>query len=115
MPDRNTLRQPYSQVTSQSQLTSAVKSVLASIDGVSIQDESDPDTLVVQAASNTWSRAARRKAKPQSPQLPLEPTLRCRIVCSVNLALEFTWIAGRERHTFESFYSHVNRKVGNIL
>jgi hypothetical protein len=118
MPDKNTLRQcqPYPQATSLNQLITTLQSVLTPIDGVSFQDELASDSLLVQATSNTWSRAARRKAKlNQESQDVQETTMKCRIVCTTDLMVEFSWIEGKDRRMFESFCSHVIRKADRIL
>ena len=89
--------------------------------------------MVVRAAQNTWSRSARRKkkaammeedeqsAKPsliQGQKQAAVPVLRCRIQWLDNveeLEMVYTWMEGDDRGVFESFTSHVNRKVGALL
>ena len=88
--------------------------------------------LRTQAVSNTWSRAARRKAKLVSPDLPtgssvsignpppalvvlIQSIPKPKIIHQRSLILECIWLRGKDRALFESFWSHVSRKVGEGL
>jgi hypothetical protein len=107
--------------------------VFQSIDGASYREVSeDPDfltpPLVVCAKQNTWSRSARRK-KASIPVQPSDvgsletqtPALRCVFGCKMGgteqqtLVLEANWVQGRDRPLFESFWSHVCRKLEGSL
>jgi len=143
VPPHNCLYQPFSSEHTVAQLRGAVQQVLDAIEGVTWspneqevesngQRSPAPETsprMVVRAAQNTWSRSARRKKKAameeQSDALAalslgqvVEPILRCSMKCMDNveeLELEYTWMEGDDRGVFESFASHVNRKVGDLL
>ncbi|KAI0799986.1 S-adenosyl-L-methionine dependent methyltransferase [Fomes fomentarius] len=122
MPPRNTLQQPLPRVTSVEEVLPILSSVLASISGVSVVERSGtPADVVASATGNTWSRAARRK-KQEAMQVegmhPAETALVCRIRCERDGAqsgsrvlLTFVWVAGKDRGLFESFASHVERKM----
>jgi len=136
MPSRSTLCHPFPQLHSPQQLLETLKTVLQSIDGALCQaaptDDSEYPTppLLVSAMQNTWSRSARRKKLSQVPQVsnnstfasikPHAPALKCVISCNGEetdhdtqgaLNLEVSWVQGRDRALFESFWNHVCRKV----
>lgn len=135
MPLRTTLYQPVSNISS-SLLPGILSQVLADVDGVSVTlDSSSSDDYIclvlVQASANTWSRSARRRkvTAPLRTDTHAHPSLvmQCRIQCRRGpsptvtdknklhgLYLEYQWIEGKERSTFESFVSHVNRKVSSF-
>ncbi|KAI6047451.1 hypothetical protein EDC04DRAFT_2864518 [Pisolithus marmoratus] len=133
MPLRTTLYQPLA-FSSPSLLSGILSQVLADVDGASVMLDSSGSgdhIYLVQASANTWSRSARRRkitvpvrtgAPPQST-----PIMQCRIQCHYGLPpmvtdnpkmhgvyLEYQWIDGKERSNFESFVSHVNRKVASF-
>ncbi len=122
MPPRNTLQQPLPRATSVEEVLPILASVLASISGVSVLKRlGTPAVVVTSATGNTWSRAARRK-KQEAMQVegihPVEVALVCRIRCQKDVAqngsrvlLTFDWVAGKDRGLFESFASHVERKM----
>jgi hypothetical protein len=122
MPPHNTIRQPLSSVGGPVALQ-VLKQVLSITDGISvIQERSAQDEAVIRLAAtgNTWSRAARRKKlKVPSNGLSQEITISlAALVCQITLSygqLEFNWIRGRDRTLFESFCSHVSRKVASNL
>lgn len=82
----------------------------------------------MEAEGNTWSRSARRtrrridsSANPQTSSTR-QPALTCSVrvierpiseATGPSLALEFQWLYGTDRTLFESFASHVWRKVGD--
>ncbi|KAF9239475.1 hypothetical protein BU15DRAFT_88026 [Melanogaster broomeanus] len=83
-------------------------------------------SIVVQAMEVTWTRSARRKkgARPSPQTTPQRSlVLQCRITCAEggppggekqragSAYLEYQWVDGSDRGIFESFVSHVNRKV----
>lgn len=107
---------------------SGVLDGIAGISRTSISDGVDAG-LVVNAAADTWSRAARRKRLQDSSlsrihvDMDVDMGFTCLIRCSSgtnegigegkkSLTLECTWVRGHERALFESFWSHVCRKVG---
>lgn len=142
MPSRNTLHQTFRlSRTSESEVipTDILHDCLASINDVSISQpqKEDPSIFIIHATRDTWSRSARRK-KAVVATLPLAPVLSSSLVCSVlwndtgslqretkdadnigtsmyQISLEFQWIEGKERSLYESFSSHVGRKVGAAL
>ena len=93
-------------------------------------------TLLVEAEGNTWSRSSRRSRRridssstisppPPSSSSTRQPTLTCS-VCVIEtsnqaaaegqcLVLEIQWLYGTDRTLFESFASHLWRKVGDDL
>lgn len=130
MPPRNTLHQSFAQLMSAADAVNALSEVLQDIEGVVSQAEDrEPYCMVVQAAGNTWSRAARRRklatmdVTPSDQSQPDSPALTCRIRClpakqsdrphaaSEHVTMEFNWVRGTDRGLFESFVSHVARKV----
>jgi len=132
MPSRNTLHHAFPGARSADILTSALRNVLALIKGVTVASSATPvvhdhsSTMLVHARSNTWSRAARRGKLPEIVCAGQElPVLRCSVECrerssfhtSNDIACEllFTWVEGKDRLIFESFASHVSRKVISTL
>jgi len=125
MPSRNTLHHTFSGARSVDILASTLRNVLAHINGLSIAAATPKypsTTMLVQVQSNTWSRAARRKRLPATVSAGQEsPVLRCSIDCCSMVAsgtfceIVFTWLEGKDRSVFESFTSHVNRKVTSTL
>ena len=131
MPPRNTLRQPFNLFHSKGELESSLTTILNSIHRASVAGADDTQmSMLVQAAQNTWSRAARRRKLAgtieSSGTNPVDLALCCRIRCAEaetndrcksnneNLVLEFEWVAGRDRGLFESFMSHVSRKLNSV-
>lgn len=131
MPPRNTLRQPFSSFRSKVDLESSLSAVLHTIDGVSTErgGEDIQKGTLVQAAQNTWSRAARRRklaGTTTSAEASQTPALRCQLRCIEietnerhsggcnNLMLEFNWVEGKDRGLFESFMSHVSKKLETV-
>jgi len=126
MPSRNTLQHTFPGVRSADVLTSALRPVLALIDGLVVKFttattvEDSSTTILVHARGNSWSRAARRRRLPAIASGDQEtPILRCSIGCrsKVDTPCEiiFTWLEGKDRSIFESFTSHVSRKVTSAL
>lgn len=81
--------------------------------------------VIVAALANSWSRAARRKKRAEAsssePQR-VQPALVCRVgilrnvntapqQASEGTAIEFNWVKGHDRALFESFMSHVAKKL----
>ncbi|EKM54577.1 uncharacterized protein PHACADRAFT_258520 [Phanerochaete carnosa HHB-10118-sp] len=132
MPSRNTLRQTYAQFQTAVEAKEALLKVLKSIDGVAITSRNltSEDELLLHASQNTWSRAARRrKLIPEDPTAEPQsalPALVCRMRCSGNssdtqdssghesVILECDWVQGKDRGLFESFVSHVARKLDTL-
>lgn len=130
LPPRNTLCQSFTRFQTVLDMKKALRAVLIGIEGVEIVTASeDTHSMLIRATGNTWSRAARRRklaamdvTADDGPQSQF-PALTCRIRClaiesgvqqnrkSGNLCIEFTWMRGRDRALFESFMSHVARKV----
>ena len=119
MPNRNTIRQPYTQPNLTPNLRlETLKSFLASMGGVSIQESAE--FIDVFTASNTWSRAVRRKNRPTQTSTAFsnpETALKCciRVTQEEPVHLEVHWVQGQDRQLFESFCSHVNRKMTTIF
>ncbi|KAG2076730.1 hypothetical protein BDR04DRAFT_620493 [Suillus decipiens] len=131
MPSRNTLHHAFPGARSAGILTSALRNVLRLISGVTVASSTTPaiydhsSTMLVHARGNTWSRAARRGKLPETVCVDRElPALRCSVECRERLSytssntgceLLFTWVEGNDRLIFESFTSHVSRKVISTL
>lgn len=131
MPAHNTIQQTYSQETSIGSLIAVVTSALTSIDGVSSRPL-DPRSIhspppepcldiLVSATTDLWSRVARRR---QAREANMEvdpastPALVCRVLCAAytrGAVLQCDWVKGRDRKLFESFASHLSRKVAGTL
>ena len=123
MPPRNTLRQPLPQSHSEQRLGEVLLQILASVPGVLVREHGHtrPDAVDVLACAsgNTWSRAARRKKRDAMGDEAEEAAQRvvqlvCRIRCERrgdSMELVSDWVSGRDRGLFESFTSHVQRKV----
>jgi hypothetical protein len=121
MPPHNTIRQPLTSVDG-TVAFQRLKQVLSTIEGVKVlQERSTPDELTVKIAAtgNTWSRAARRqKFKPSLGEtsegiMVLNPLP---LVCQMTLSctqLEFNWVQGEDRTLFDSFCSHISRKIAS--
>lgn len=128
MPSRNTLHHAFPGARSADILASALRNVLALINGITVASSATPvihhnsSTMLVHAQSNTWSRAARRGKLPETVCTDQElPVLRCSVECHEQSSSEivcellFTWVEGKDRMIFESFASHVSRKVTSAL
>ncbi|KAI0926636.1 hypothetical protein AcV7_005525 [Taiwanofungus camphoratus] len=134
MPARNTLQQTYPQAPSTDRLADVVSAVLGAIDHVSVHPLFDAEhgalDLIVSAALDTWSRAARRKVS--SVAMETDGASSAALVCLVKCisltdsalgqmrftespVLQFNWLRGRERRLYESFASHIGRKVTAAL
>jgi hypothetical protein len=133
MPSRNTLTQSFPQC-SLPMLSDILDRHLRLLEGVStntnpglISNASASSIWFVEAEGNTWSRSARRarrridsSANPQTSSTR-QPALTCSVrviersseATGPSLALEFQWLYGTDRTLFESFVSHVWRKVGD--
>lgn len=137
MPAHNTIQQTYTPETSLDILSTAITSALASIEGVSSRPlqsrglHSFPNDLcldvLVSATGDTWSRAARRRQMRGATMEVDEETaqaLVCRVTCAAcsqgtgssgGAVLQCHWVKGRDRTLFESFASHLSRKVSATL
>ncbi|KAF9652807.1 S-adenosyl-L-methionine dependent methyltransferase [Thelephora ganbajun] len=108
MPPHNTIRQPLSPADGIVVLQK-LKQVLSTTEGVAVtQEHTTPDEVTIRLTTtgNTWSRAARRKKlKAPSGEMPQETSL--------SPAAPFNWVRGRDRALFESFCSHISRKVAS--
>ncbi|KAI0824476.1 S-adenosyl-L-methionine dependent methyltransferase [Trametes gibbosa] len=131
MPPRNTLCQPLPRAHSAAHASTAICATLASISGLRTRSTAPPASdspldAVLTLTTDTWSRAARRRTQRQmdvDARPPPSPSLVCRIRCEARppasldapVSLVFDWLRGRDRALFESFASHVGRKVGVLL
>ena len=128
---RNTLVQSLPQATSVAQVVPILTNVLASINGLVVRQRSAGSgaiDVIVAAEGNTWSRAARRKMREAMPvEMDSRPQAEVQLVCRVQVTsnasggdgvgveLVFDWVSGKERGLFESFVSHVERKIAGSL
>lgn len=116
-----------------------LSSVLASIEGVRSNAElsntvTNSLRICIFAAQETWSRASRRKRKreeygrvtslqkPETADHVLQVVIQDVLVpqkdnvrTSPSWGLECLWVQGKERALFDSFWSHVSRKVRATL
>lgn len=133
MPARNTLRQPYPHTQDINEARQTLVQVLRSVDEVTVKadDRIGGKGLLIHALRNTWSRAARRKkvteATPSADPQARTPALVCYIQCLQetqnardgrgrrDVVLEFNWVHGKDRGLFESFMSHVARKMDMLV
>ncbi|KLO08027.1 hypothetical protein SCHPADRAFT_624344 [Schizopora paradoxa] len=140
LPLPNELQQPYQPTLDHISIRSALEGVLKNIDGVTFTELDSKDSptssplweLLVKASRNSWSRSERRKknagnAATESKTIAGIPALSCTIreVSPLGpsstidgkskLVLQCSWVRGRDRGLFESFWSHVSRKVGVAL
>ncbi|KAI0687801.1 S-adenosyl-L-methionine dependent methyltransferase [Cerioporus squamosus] len=129
LPPRNTLVQPLAQATSPAQVVQVLAVVLASVDDLTVSHlsaESGAADVRLMASWNTWSRAARRKKRDAMPiESDSPPHPEVHLICRIRVGtpagpgdrvtLVFDWVAGKDRGLFESFASHVERKVVGAL
>ncbi|KIK05303.1 hypothetical protein K443DRAFT_360261 [Laccaria amethystina LaAM-08-1] len=98
-----------------------LREVLHSIRNINIEETHEKSStlsaFLIRSAEDTWSRKARRQPATSSAFRDQSPMC---LVCSVGiryssenseLSLESQWIVGRDRKMFESFVSHIGRKV----
>lgn len=145
MPPRNTLRRSLPDSIGNQDISNTLLKVLSSIEGAVVKAVDDtirtqPESenysldLLVGADRNTWSRAARRKqltavsapcesvSETQTPQM----ISRLRIPAGLEMSkmqrkdtdgkvVLFDWVRGRDRSLYESFVSHVGRKLETAL
>ncbi|KAK0498830.1 hypothetical protein EDD18DRAFT_1153999 [Armillaria luteobubalina] len=77
-----------------------------------LETESCDGHVLVRAKEDTWSRSARRKKKRDGPDL----LLGCKMVCTIKFSksgVGYQWVrgVGSDRGLFDSFCSHVSRKI----
>ena len=120
MPPRNTLKQRLPQGADGAQLTQTVTDVVRSVEGLNMEpttEEAPVPDWIVSASGDSWSRAARRKrqkAMQIEGDTPPDTRMTCRIRVNAD-CLTFDWLKGRERTLFESFASHIERKVASAM
>lgn len=116
----NTMAQAFSNTTV-SRVTSSTITVLNSLPAVRCsqtprQDIGQPIVISASATANCWSRSARRKAGAFSDEGPAVLTCHFTVTSEADakVNLHCQWVRGRERGLFESFWSHVSRKVADM-
>lgn len=138
VPLPNTLRQSYSVdlLSSGEILFTTLTDILEHLEQVQFDHVDGPEEPVinrirVRALRNSWSRSSRRQREALQPLL-LSATTELNaessapiLVCDVEVAvpaevggsyqLVGTWVEGRRRADFESFCSHITRKVTDKL
>lgn len=116
-PQRNTLTKSLLPSISPQRMVDRLIEILHSIREIKIEEKHASSTFLIRSAEDTWSRKARRQLATSPPFRDQSPPS---LVCSVGvrcssekseLSLEFQWIVGRDRKMFESFVSHIGRKV----
>lgn len=122
-------------------LATALALVLSAIEGLSVRPVTPalqpataepPADVLVSAARDTWTRAARRK-KVQAGTMDTDensdaPALICRVTCidpqdggsirgkaPEGLVVRVEWVRGVKRTLFETFARHVERKIATAL
>jgi hypothetical protein len=113
MPTHTILREPVPPGTH----LIAVHTILGPMLGVTVTSE-EPATqaLLCTAPANTWSRAMRRRLAGTAIAVVANPLVVVRVALvqeAHGAALVFTWVRGHDGGAFESFCSHVARKVRN--
>ena len=97
----------------------SIRGLVESIAGASVKEvTADPSTLHCDLAANTWTRAARRKRGAISTVSPERPILSVQVHIvqdGTSWALEFCWLRGHDHAAFESFSSHVGRKMRSAI
>ncbi|KAI0297071.1 hypothetical protein B0F90DRAFT_1635139 [Multifurca ochricompacta] len=106
LPPRTIHRQPLHYAPPEG----AIRSVLFSLESEYVSVSVTGDTFCVIARRDTWSRSARRKARPQNPD-PATATKEEEVRIEAVLVVHVWWKRGRDAQTFESFASHVGRKL----
>ncbi|KIO20285.1 hypothetical protein M407DRAFT_30076 [Tulasnella calospora MUT 4182] len=117
MPHPNNMVQAISQTTVSGVISSTL-TILNSLPAVRWSqtpqgDVSQPVVITASATANCWSRSARRKAGAFSDDGPAVLTCQFTVTSEADskVNLYCQWVRGRERGLFESFWSHVSRKV----
>ncbi|ESK91055.1 duf890 domain protein [Moniliophthora roreri MCA 2997] len=112
LPPRNTIRQSVPTPTTLDTVAHIVSSI-----GGSVSTARRVEYMIVEARGDTWSRAARRR---QGKTEAVDSSQGVKMTCTI-VVLEtekekqvvFQWTKGRDRTLFESFSSHVCRKLMN--
>lgn len=136
MPPHNTVQQPVP-IGRQQELAAVLKQILDSIEDVNVDCVSTPPghssvafgCYTIEATEDTWTRAARRRRqKERETRSQNDATTPVALICGIQLHYEvaeaksgpgepyvqFQWIQGRDRALFESFCSHVSRKITSV-
>ncbi|KAG8908949.1 hypothetical protein FRB99_000052 [Tulasnella sp. 403] len=119
LPLPNELIQSYPGA-SKAGLKECLSTLLSGLPLVRLEGTAQEDAFLVHAAANCWSRAARRKQAYSAPIDNIGPTI---MTCNLRLEsgndndiqLRCRWIYGLERDIFETFWSHITRKVTDML
>ncbi|EJF59706.1 S-adenosyl-L-methionine dependent methyltransferase [Dichomitus squalens LYAD-421 SS1] len=120
MPARNTLKQRLPPTADDAQLPVTVSDIICSVEGLVVDHgaaEAPVLDLIVSASGDVWSRAARRKRQKEM-QVEEVAAIEVRMTCRIRIeagCLVFDWVKGRERGVFESFASHIERKVASAM
>ncbi|KAI0074389.1 hypothetical protein K474DRAFT_1648072 [Panus rudis PR-1116 ss-1] len=140
MPSKNTLKHTIPFITSEDDIHIKLAQILTNVEGLKTRpsktsgtETESPPGVIIEAIGNTWSRAARRKKLTATSQRgdsagQSVPQLVCHIAVnsgqdkaesqrsvSQRVELIFQWLRGCERTLFESFVSHICRKVDSSL
>jgi len=127
LPLPNNLRQSYPSARDSAQLLGLLEQACLALEGVSCKSATSQGGLEVVeifAKRNTWSRATRRRQNAPGavdPSVPIDSNVS--MVCVVHCArmeagefyLEASWVKGKERSLFETFWSHASRKISTVL
>lgn len=132
MPPPNCVSYLFTNFGSRAELVTKLKSVIADLDGVTLHhlEKSEGSPLIVEAERNTWSRAERRKrARVASHNVDErgegDRAHGTRMVAQFmtseedNDGREFSqtlmgrWFKGDDRVLWESFWSHLIRKLSS--
>lgn len=101
----NTIRQPSPAVNID------IEDILSSMGEIEVTAAGGH--IMIKAKGDTWSRSARRKRKRQDLEVDLDTVV---LICTIKLEdgnreIVYQWVHGEDRGLFESFCSHVSRKV----
>ncbi|KAG5720501.1 putative methyltransferase C27D7.08c [Termitomyces sp. T112] len=131
LPPRNTLK--FDIVMGENDALGCLEKVLRSVEDATFtpDDGANPEgslsSYVVSVTCDTWSRGARRKRKRQQEKaangnVVSEGDCSPEFVCSIvlrsepdrnRIQMDVQWLYGKERSLFESFASHVARKLNS--
>ncbi|KNZ82212.1 Putative methyltransferase C27D7.08c [Termitomyces sp. J132] len=112
LPPRNTLK--FDIVMGENDALGCLEKVLRSVEDATFtpDDGANPEgslsSYVVSVTCDTWSRGARRKRKRQQ-----EKAANGNVVNRNRIQMDVQWLYGKERSLFESFASHVARKLNS--
>ncbi|CEJ02976.1 hypothetical protein RMCBS344292_16968 [Rhizopus microsporus] len=86
-----------------------IQTILADLD-IHIERQ-DCQSLIGTAKRNSWSRAARRQKRQKITHEPEKDLFTFEMILEPNTVLQISWTKGHDRNLFESFWSHVKKRI----